>query len=1332
MTKVDSFRKMADDATQSLTAQIKDWSRFLVKAGQLYKYNFLDQVMIYTQRPDATACAGFDLWTRRMNRSVRRGSKGIALLRYRDGRIFLRYVFDIADTVRRENAHDPNPWIYRPEYEGAIMSRLEECFKVPGGDGLATQLIHLAVVFSEEHWHDFKDNIMSSVGSSFLDELDEDNVALRFQSAMTVSLSFLLLARCGMDLDSYFEPEDFGGIGDFNTWDMILALGNAINGNANVILRQIEYAIRKYERDKAAGNLLPAHPSADIPIPSSDKLAAEDPSPVRPPIEIQPEDGPAMDTQTTSDPPLADPTANDTAAGKEKPAAAPVLRPESDTPAGSEESGQICFLSLEQPPVPAHPSENHVAIAANFRIMDNNLGAGGPKAKYAMNVEAIRLLKRLEAERRSATAAEQEVLSHYVGWGGVPNAFEPDKPDWADEYAELKALLTEEEYVSARASVLNSHYTPPIVIRAIYEALGSMGFVSGNILEPSCGVGNFFGCLPEYMAASRLYGVELDSISGRIAQQLYPKARITVAGFETTDRRDFFDVAVDNVPFGDYPVHDPAYNKHNFSIHNYFLCKTLDQLRPGGIMAFVTSRFTMDSKDSSARKYLAERADLLGAIRLPNTAFKANAGTDVISDILFFQKLDEPNSALPDWVNTMENQDGYPVNSYFLDYPEMVLGCPGEESTRYGHDYTVFPTPGADLSQQLHEAVTRIRGTYRKAAVTELESDEAVGETIPADPGVKNFSYTIVEGAVYYRENSVMVKSRLNATAAARVKGMVQLRECVHELIGLQMKPDIADDRIRAQQATLNRLYDTFTARYGLINSRANRLAFDKDTSYYLLCSLEVLDDDGRLEGKADIFTKRTIKQRQPVTHVDTAQEALAVSIGERARVDLPYMTQLTGKAEETLIADLQGMIFKDPQKNEWQTADEYLSGNVRQKLREARRAAEEYPEFQANVDALIAAQPRDLEAGEIEVRLGATWIAPEYIQQFMYETFLTPMTSRDDIRVIYVKATAAWFITHKTWIPDRDVTARTTYGTDRRNAYEILEETLNLRDVRIYDTVDDADGKERRVLNVKATTLAAQKQQAIKDAFKDWLWQDPERRQTLVRHYNDTMNCIRPREYDGSNIVFHGINPEIKLRPHQLNAIAHVLYGGNTLLAHEVGAGKTFEMIAAVMESKYLGLCTKAVMVVPNHLTQQTAAEFLRLYPAANILVTTRRDFETAKRKKFCARIATGDWDAVIIGHSQFERIPMSYKRQKKIINDQISDITTAIDELKVSKGERFSIKQMEKLKANLKARLERLKADWKKDSTITFEQLGIDMMLVDESDMYKNRAKRCATSRC
>ena len=967
--------------------------------------------------------------------------------------------------------------------------------------------------------------------------------------------------------------------------------------------------------------------------------------------------------------------------------------------------------------------------AENFRITDDHLGEGGPKAKYQANVAAIKLLKYLEETTGQATPAQQEVLSRYVGWGGVADAFDPDKPAWAAEYAELKELLTPEEYEAARASTLNAHYTSPTVIRAVYEAVEQMGFRTGNILEPSMGVGNFFGMLPESMAGSRLYGVELDSISGRIAKQLYPKADITVAGFETTDRRDFYDLAIGNVPFGQYQVNDKAYNKLGFNIHNYFFAKALDQVRPGGVVAFVTSRYTMDAKDSTVRRYLAQRAELLGAIRLPNNAFRANAGTDVVSDILFLQKRDRPLDIAPDWTQTGRTEEGFTVNQYFLDHPEMVLGRPTAESTQYGkQDYTVVPIEGLDLADQLHDAVKYIRGTYQEAALPELGEGEDIDESLPADPNVKNYSYTVVDGAVYFRENSRMVRPDLNATAEARVKGLVGLRDCVQQLIDLEMDAAAPDADIRAQMAELNRRYDDFSAKYGLINDRANRLAFSDDSSYYLLCALEVLDEDGQLKHKADMFTKRTIKPHEAVTAVDTASEALAVSISEKACVDMAYMEQLTGKTGEELADELRGVIFRVPGQTEpdgtphYVTADEYLSGSVRRKLRQAQRAAEQDPDFAVNVEALTAAQPKDLDASEIEVRLGATWIDKEYIQQFMYETFDTPFYLQRSIEVHYSAFTAEWQISGKNAVGQNNVAAYSTYGTGRANAYKILEDSLNLRDVRIYDTVEDADGKERRVLNAKETTLAAQKQQAIRDAFRDWIWRDPERRQALVRQYNEEMNATRPREYDGSHIVFGGMNPSITLREHQKNAIAHVLYGGNTLLAHEVGAGKTFEMVGAAMEAKRLGLCQKSLFVVPNHLTEQWASEFLRLYPSANILVTTKKDFEKHNRKKFCARIATGDYDAIIMGHSQFEKIPISKERQERLLHEQIWEITEGISEVEASGGERFTVKQLERTKKSLEARLEKLQAEGRKDDVVTFEQLGVDRLFVDEAHNYKN----------
>ena len=978
--------------------------------------------------------------------------------------------------------------------------------------------------------------------------------------------------------------------------------------------------------------------------------------------------------------------------------------------------------------------ENLRRSAENFHITDDHLGEGGPKAKFQANIEAIKLLKYLEETTGQATPEQQQVLSRYVGWGGLADAFDPDKESWSKEYAQLKELLTPEEYAAARGSTLNAHYTSPTVIKAIYEAVGRMGFETGNILEPSCGVGNFFGMLPEEMRNSRLYGVELDSISGRIAQQLYPKADITVAGFETTDRRDFYDLAIGNVPFGQYQVRDKVYDKLNFNIHNYFFAKALDQVRPGGVVAFVTSRYTMDAKDSTVRRYLAQRAELLGAIRLPNNAFKANAGTEVVSDIIFLQKRDRPLDIVPEWTQTGQTEDGFAINRYFLDHPEMVLGRQEPESTANGMDYTVAPIEGLELADQLHDAVKYIRGTYQEAELPELGEGEAIDTSIPADPNVKNYSYTVVDGAVYFRENSRMVRPGLNATAEARIKGMVGLRDCVQELIDLQMDAATPDSDIREKQAELNRLYDDFSAKYGLINDRANRLAFADDSSYYLLCALEIVDEDGRLERKADMFTKRTIKPHEAVTSVDTASEALAVSIAEKARVDMEYMEQLTGKTSDELAAELQGVIFRLPgpvpegERPVYVTADEYLSGNVRRKLRQAQRALEVSEIFRPNVEALEKAQPKDLEASEIEVRLGATWIDKEYIQQFMYETFNTPYYLQRAIQVNYAAYTAEWQVTGKSSVSDSDVAAYTTYGTSRANAYRLLEDALNLRDVRIYDTVEDADGRERRVLNARETTLAAQKQQAIRDAFRDWIWRDPERRQTLVRQYNEEMNSTRPREYDGSHITFGGMNPAITLRDHQLGAIAHILYGGNTLLAHEVGAGKTFEMVAAAMEAKRLGLCQKSLFVVPNHLTEQWASEFLRLYPSAKILVTTRKDFETHNRKKFCARIATGDYDAVIIGHSQFERIPISRERQERLLQEQIDEITEGIAEVKYSGGERFTVKQLERTKNSLEARLEKLQAEGRKDDVVTFEQLGVDRLFVDEAHNYKNRAKRCA----
>ena len=984
-------------------------------------------------------------------------------------------------------------------------------------------------------------------------------------------------------------------------------------------------------------------------------------------------------------------------------------------------------------PEHGQPEQTQQPAARNFRITDDHLGEGGPKAKFRANMDAINLLHELEFDGRDATPEEQEVLSRYVGWGGLADAFDEKKDSWAGEFRELYAALSPEEYAAARASTLNAHYTSPTVIRAIYDAVEQMGFQTGNILEPSMGVGNFFGLLPESMQGSRLYGVELDSITGRIAQKLYPEADIKVAGFQTTDRRDFFDLCVGNVPFGDYKVNDKPYNRLGFSIHNYFFAKAIDQVRPGGVVALVTSRYTMDAKSPDARKYIAQRAELLGAVRLPNNAFKANAGTEVVSDILFLQKRDRPIDIEPDWVHLGQTPEGLTLNSYFVDHPEMVLGELTTESTQYGREEcTVAPTPGADLAEQLREAVSHIHGSYQAVERDEADiADEAAERgAIPADPDVKNFSYALVDGEVYFRENSVMKPVELSDTAKGRVAGMIGLRQLVNDLIQYQLE-DYPDGDIQAKQAELNAAYDAFYAKFGTINSSANARVFDEDSSYYLLCSLENIDEDGRLESKADMFTKRTIRPERHITSVDTPSEALAVSIGERGRVDLRFMSELLGTPGEygRIAEELRGVIFRDPREavaddplRGWHTADDYLSGNVRDKLMVARMAAATDPAYAVNVAALEQAQPKDLDASEIDVRLGATWIDKDYIQQFMEETFDTPWRLRSAVQVKYSPSTAEWQVTGKNATGRHDVMAYMTYGTDRASAYRILEDTLNLRDIRIYDTIEDADGKQKRVLNKKETTLAQQKQQAIKDAFRDWVWRDPRRREDLVRTYNELFNSTRPREYDGSHIVLGGMNPDITLREHQRGAIAHVLYGGNTLLAHEVGAGKTFEMAASAMEAKRLGLCQKSLFVVPNHLTLQWASEFLRLYPSAKILVATKKDFETANRKKFCARIATGDYDAVIIGHSQFEKIPISAERQERILQEQIDEITDAISEMKAMRGESFTIKQLEKTRKSLEARMEKLQATERKDDVITFEQLGVDRLFVDEAHAFKN----------
>ena len=1746
-SNMQALAQMADRAATQITASHESWTDFLKTAARLYKYPYHEQLMIYAQRPDATACAGYELWNEKMRRYIRRGSRGIALIDASGDKPRIRYVFDISDTGSRDDSRCPLLWEYHSENENVVAAALEQEYEVSGKEGLADQLEPIAGQLANEYWQEHQYDILHIVDGSFLEEYDEFNIGAQFRSAAAVSITYAVLSRCGLEPDEYFEHEDFLSIFDFNTPGTVAALGSAVSEQSEQVLRQIEVTVKNYEREHLAersathGEQPDLQPERGLPDSRPDDQGAdrehreirEDteglpegaPSgPVQQPIAVgeaipapvgnradgdgaarthdagadeisgrdgepesvrsdalggpheQPEnagrgndsDGAylqlsffpseqeqiqqineaesekpsAFSMPTPQKPEKRDTTQadidaalqewngdieskhavaeymkehardKDTAAflrteyGDDLPAfpvtvdrtstdlpwpkvqrriaqlirekrfytqeeqvtppdlsgqpitrigdiitigngdashevditlsdeqwaalqraipdnaaislpykvgdtvyldnkpfeitgigisdvqfrdpalTYPIFRAESrenfesllrrdsrngpiteflvadlehtdtdlrealtsgllgqrdkehiagyfdenegntrvaqrlsDTYAGTSETMELTTggtadffatttgfevdihdkfnskrsarweeitpilralyqreqdgFSHEAAPRESadrddtHPStevtlpESGVALPGeiitvkgriapeqsaveNFRITDDHLGEGGAKTKYGYNIAAIRTLKQIEAEGRTATPEEQETLSRYVGWGGIPQAFDPNNTAWSKEYAELVGALTAEEYEMARASTLNAHYTSPAVIRAIYEAVGNMGFQTGNILEPACGVGNFFGLLPESMAASRLYGVELDSITGRIAKQLYPNANITVAGFEATNRRDFFDLAVGNVPFGGYKVSDRAYDKLGFPIHDYFFAKTLDQVRPGGVIAYLTSRYTMDKQSPEVRRYIAQRADLLGAIRLPSNAFKANAGTEVTTDILFLQKRDRPINVEPDWVHLGQTEDGIPVNSYFADHPEMVLGAIKWDDKMHGDkkETACEPFPDADLTQQLHEAISHLQGRIAEAELPDLGENEEIDDSIPADPEVKNYSYTAVDGKVYYRENSRMVRPELNDTAKARVMGMVELRDCVQKLIAQQLDEYASDSEIRKTQAELNRLYDTFSAKYGLINSRGNSLAFAEDSSYYLLCSLEVIDEDGKLERKADMFTKRTIRQREIVTSVDTASEALALSIAEKARVDIDYMASLTGKTPEALADELRGVIFhdlgeQDPasvpkafyklDKIPFVTADEYLSGNVRRKLRLAKALAEMRPDLAEkiapNIEALEAAQPKDLDASEIEVRLGATWIDKEYIQQFIEELLNPPSGVRDGIRVNYSTFTAEWAISNKNSVGYNNVATYVTYGTDRANAYRILEDTLNLRDTRIYDTVTDPDGKERRVLNSKETTLAQQKQQAIKDAFRDWIWKDPERRQTLTKKYNELFNSSRPREYDGRHLVFPGMNPEIKLREHQLNAVAHQLYGGNTLLAHVVGAGKTYEMIAAAMEGKRLGLCQKSLFAVPNHLTEQWASEFLRLYPSANILVTTKKDFEKRNRKKFCARIATGDYDAIIMGHSQFEKIPVSLERQKRLIQEQIWEIENGLEELKDSGAEQFTIKQLERTKKGLEARLKRLNDNSRKDDVVTFEQLGVDRLFVDEAHNYKN----------
>jgi len=1774
-TKYEYYAELAEQTARQLTDSLENWTAFLDTAARLYKYPYHEQLMIFAQRPDATACADYDTWSKTMRRYIRRGTKGIALIDNDSDVPKLKYVYDLADTGTRQNSRPVNLWQMQQEHMDSVFYTLDQNY------GVADISLHnifeeIAANLADEFWDNHNRDIIGIIANSFLEEYTDATIGVRFREAVTVSTTYTLLSRCGME--SPFTHEDFLPVFEFNTPDTIAALGTAISQISEQVLRDIEITIKIYEKERIqrdeertdlhqSGGLRipepdPAEPAAKFPgqvrpdapgiseepqtdpvqqidpvgeaalppdrnrldskqpdgtddgraaesersdgeneVGESDAVGTDDEQPEIPSrgndfdgadLQLTPQEpfgrgnqlslfdlisteaeqiesidkaesispmpftfsfsqeeidtvlrfgsnaddhrkrivaefmkqksldenavflrnifhggngfivdnrdicawyaddgihmaqgrsaryvafskvidweeaaervGQMLDsgifttnvelaeavshvqhllavdiwnlhsyfseeahgkyyssvmfdgtypdsveriTEMLADPFMRDVIAEETARlagdyaqnrnllrfhharpdhlavrirelgemtheyatdmadlpavrqfitedeiaesfidhgsgihnGKyriydyltgnhtdkekieflkneygtgghshalsgstgswedhdskgirlkksgcadveiswmnvlkrlqdlirkdkyltqdEKEARETVQEAEeeiqTDQYIETEEQTQNTVSDVLVPDEPVvdtvaiYPAEeNHLPYDVviqtigtnepkeippeNFRITDDDLGTGGAKAKFRMNMDAIGTLKQIESENRHATPEEQEILSKYVGWGGLADAFDDTKENWKAEYAELSTALTPEEYTAARSSTLNAHYTSPAVIKAIYEAVGNMGFQTGNILEPAMGVGNFFGLLPEEMTGSKLYGVELDSITGRIAKQLYPNADITVAGFETTDRRDFFDLAVGNVPFGNYKVNDRAYNKLGFSIHDYFFAKTLDQVRPGGVIAFVTSRYTMDKQSPEVRKYIAERADLLGAIRLPNNAFKKNAGTEVTTDILFLQKRDRPQVIEPDWVHLGQTPDGITVNSYFVEHPEMVLGTLKLDDMMYGDkkEVTCEPLPDTSLADLLKEAIKHIGGQYKEAELPDLGDNEAISTTLPADPNVKNYSYTVVDGEVYYRENSIMVQPNLNATAQERVKGMVELRDCVHDLIDKQLY-GAGEIEITQIQNRLNQLYDDFTAKYGLINDRPNRAAFAEDSSYYLLCSLEILDEDHKLKRKADMFTKRTIMPNTVVTSVDTAAEALAVSIAEKAKVDMAYMSELTGKNTNELAADLRGVIFQipEPAKSDgsvrYVTADEYLSGNVREKLRVAEAYAADNPDFAVNVEALTAAQPKKLEAHEIDVRLGATWINKEYIQQFMLELLNPAFYHRRKISVNYSEVTAEWNITGKS-VDSNNINSYHVYGTDRINAYRILEDTLNLRDVRIYDTVTDADGKERRVLNSKETTLAQQKQQAIKDAFQDWIWKDSDRRHTLVDRYNELFNSSKPREYNGEHIRFNGMNPEISLREHQKNAVAHILYGGNTLLAHEVGAGKTFEMVAAAMESKRLGLCNKPLFAVPNHLTEQWASEFLRLYPSANILVTTKKDFEPANRKKFCARIATGNYDAVIMGHSQFEKIPMSKERQEQLLQAQIDEITDGITELESSNAERFTIKQLERTKKSLEVRLAKLQDDTRKDDVITFEQLGVDRLYVDEAHSYKN----------
>lgn len=1564
MKKYDYISTLAKETAANIVKSSAEWMKYLTTAARLYKYPFCDQLLIYAQRPDATACASMDIWNEKMHCWVNRGASGIALIDESAKGKKLKYVFDVSDVHAANHiGRYPQSWVLEEKHKDDVISHLETIYGGTDEDkSFEERLFEVSQKIVADYYEEILPDLQNKSEGSSLENLDEQNIGIRFKETLTDSIAFMLLSACGVDMKEYQSKFSFDFIHEFDTMDSLYILGDATSELAKPVLVEIGKTVRIYNRihEKEQEENLLQKGIENTPKIDYNALKRKSDSEQENILEINNKEGGNIDeTELRTERRLHDSNvtggrstggannevwnnegdvserktpwgvfsttpegrtrraftddsetgrgengAVDIADGRERRnngtaqsgqsdalgskdeqysesgrgnsesrdnlqliednSQEPVFTQLSLFPSFEEQVGTVAAaeasmkftmpaaFSLQQETVQAksdrqyelnrlehavpemkskkvtidrrectlidewgtenekyllgndieeralyyaqvndkvfeydykpgrseveddyinaiaddyinaiaeedidrHEAEVFARLegtddaaesevvdetdtfqtqkenilipnkgnAVNFSISNDNLGIGTPKEKFQRNIEAIRLLEQIESEHRYANPQEQDVLSQYVGWGGLSDAFDESKTNWATEYQELKNLLSPEEYRMARESTLNAHYTSPAIIRSMYEVIERMGFKKGNILEPSMGIGNFFGMMPESMKESRLYGVELDSITGRIARLLYPKADIQIKGFEKTDYpNDFFDIAIGNVPFGQYKVLDHAYEKNNFLIHDYFFAKTLDKVRPGGVVAFITSKGTMDKASPEVRRYLAQRANLLGAVRLPNTAFKANAGTEVTSDILFFQKRDRMVVREPEWVYLEENDAGIKMNSYFVNHPEQIVGKMELVSGPYGMESTCRLDESRPFEEQLKEAGGRITGTIDTLELEPELDNELSKQSIPADPNVKNFSYALVDNEVYYRENSVMKPVEVSDTAKGRIRGMVAIRNCTQELIDMQLN-EYGDHEIEKKQKELNELYDDFSVKYGLINSQTNKRAFNQDSSYCLLCSLEKLDDEGNFKGKADMFSKRTIKKAEVVTSVDTASEALAVSLGEKAKVDLPYMEELTGKDIDTLIEDLGGVIYKNPLTDEWETADEYLSGNIREKLKLASTYAENHPEYVVNVQALKQVQPKELDASEIEVRIGATWIDAGYIEDFMSDTFETPahLLNRDIIEVRFSNITGEWNIQGKNadW---GNSLVNMTYGTSRVNAYKILEDSLNLKDTRVYDTIEE-DGKEKRVLNKKETTIASQKQESIREAFKDWIFRDQERRQTLVAKYNELFNSTRPREYDGSHLKFPGMTPDIELKPHQKNAVAHILYGHNTLLAHCVGAGKTFEMTAAAMESKRLGLCQKSLFVVPNHLTEQWASDFLRLYPGANILAATKKDFEPANRKKFCSRIATGDYDAVIIGHTQFEKIPLSIERQTAIIEKQIDEIKLAIEQTKAENGERYTIKQMEKTRKSLQVRLDKLNDQSRKDNVVTFEQLGVDRLFVDESHNYKN----------